>query len=135
LGDPVSLVPHPAAKSRPFSFAPSLALDGEAAVAVAFYDVFDGNRFVGFDALARLVRSGVADAKSIPITEFARKSIDQKQPEEALSTRFPAAAPQLYRDRQGRIWLDLLETLIPFETDPKLIVYQRVNLTSAIAGR
>jgi hypothetical protein len=132
---PFALVPHPPAKSRPFSFAPALALDGETAVVVAFYDVFDGDRFVGFDALARLVRGGTADAKSIPIAEFSRRSIDEKEPGNALSTRFPAAAPQLWRDRQGRIWLDLLETLIPFETDPKLIVYQRVDLTSAIGGK
>jgi hypothetical protein len=129
---PVSLVPHSMAKSRPFSFVPSLALDGKTAVAVAFYDVFKGSDFVGFDALARVIRGGIADPEPIPITEFARKSIDQGKPEAGLSTRFAVASPQLYRDPQGRIWLDLLETLVPAETNPKLVVYQRVNLTSAI---
>jgi hypothetical protein len=131
-GAPVSLVPHSTAKSRPFSFVPSLALDGKTAVAVAFYDVFKGSDFVGFDALARVIRGGIADPEPIAITEFARKSIDQGKPEAALSTRFAVAAPQLYRDPQDRIWLDLLETLVPAETNPKLVVYQRVNLTSAI---
>jgi hypothetical protein len=112
---PISLVPHVQPKSRPFSFAPSLALDGETAVAVTFYDVYNGPTFVGFDALARIVRDGIMDAQSIALTEFVRKSIDQKEPGIALSARFPAAAPQLYHDQRGRIWLDLLETLIPFE--------------------
>jgi hypothetical protein len=133
-GTPVSLVPHSTAKSRPFSFVPSLAVDGKTAVAVAFYDVFNGSDFVGFDALARVLRGGIADPEPIPITEFARKSIEQRKPEAALSTRFAVAAPQLYRDAQGRIWLDLLETLVPAETNPKLVVYQRVNLTSAIGA-
>jgi hypothetical protein len=132
---PISLMPHPEQGFGPFSFSPSLALSGETAVAVPFYGVSDGDRWVGFDALARIIRNGTADARSIPITNFSRQSIEQRAPETALSARFPAAAPQLYRDAQGRIWLDLLETLIPYEEGPKLIVYQRVDVTAAIGGK
>jgi hypothetical protein len=132
---PISLVPHLEPRSRPFSFSPSLAMRGETAIAVPFYDVFDGDRFVGFDALARIIRNGTADAHSIPVTNFIRQSIEEKAPETALSARSPAAAPQLYRDSQGRIWLDLLETLIPFEGSPKLIVYQRIDVTAAIGEK
>ena len=112
-----------------------MAMSGEAVIAVPFYDVFDGDRFVGFDALARIIRNGTADARAIPIANYIRRSIEQKAPQTALSARYPAAAQQLYRDSQGRIWLDLLEILIRPEGSPNLIVYQRVDLTAAIGGK
>ena len=38
---------------------------------------------------------------------------------------------QMNFDPQGRLWLDLLETLIP-QDGPKLIVYQRIELTERL---
>ena len=52
----------------------------------------------------------------------------------ALSTRFPAAAPGVWRAPDGRVWLDVLETLqsrFPGATG-SLIVYHRVDVTAAL---
>ena len=131
---PILLVPYSAATSRPFSWAPSLAVDGTTAVAVSFYEVFDGNAFTGFDALARVIKNGTDEGSPIPISDWVLTSIERREPQAALTSRFPAASPQLYRDPGGRIWLDLLETLAPPDAPSKSIVYRRVDMTAAITG-
>jgi hypothetical protein len=104
------------------------------AVVVPFYDVWDGENFRGFDAVARVIANGKMVGEPIPVAQWVRRSIDAGTPDAALSAKFPAAAPRLYRDPKGRLWLDLLETLIP-EDGPKLIVYQRVDLTESPADQ
>jgi hypothetical protein len=130
---PVRLMPLDPAKGIGFSYAPSLALGDEAAAPVTFYDV--GKE--GFDSAARIVRQGKLDGPPIQVTGWMQTSIAAKDPKAALSARFPAAAPRLFYAPDGRIWLDVLETLIPVNVNgtSKLIVYQRIDVTDAIEGR
>jgi hypothetical protein len=116
-----------------FAYAPSLAFDGETAVAVTFYEVMDRGREVGFDSVARIIRRGAADGPLIQLTRAVQVAVAAGKPELMLSTWFPAAAPRIYR-ANGRAWLDLLHA---FDVDsstkaPNLIVYQRVDLTEAL---
>ncbi|MFZ0694859.1 MAG: alkaline phosphatase family protein [Alphaproteobacteria bacterium] len=130
---PIRLQPIDPAQGIGFSYAPSLAVDSDVAVPVTFYDV--GGQ--GFDAVARIVKQGALEGPPIQVADWMRKSIDAKTPEAALSARFPSAAPRLFHAPNGRIWLDLLETLIPeiVKGAPKLIVYHRIDVTDAIQGR
>ena len=79
---------------------------------------------------------GAASGAVLPLTHFVRASIDQKNPALALSSRFPSAALAPYHAPDGHVWLDVLETFIPMGVpgSPKLIVYQRVDVTSATAA-
>ncbi len=133
LTTPVALVPPDPASGINFSFAPSLTLDGSRAYALTFYDVIDGPRWAGFDARLVALRDGKAVGNPLQITDLVSRAIVAKRPEDVLSNRFPAAAPSLFRTSDGHAWLDVVETLIPMGVDgaPRLIVYQRVDLTAA----
>jgi hypothetical protein len=133
---PLLLRPPDAAAGIKFSFAPSIALDKGLAMPLVFYDVYDGDRWAGFDAAARLIRFGKLEGKPLPVAGWVRASIDEHQPDAALSARFPAAAPSLFHAPEGHIWLDVLETLIPvgIADAPKLIAYQRVDVTDFVNG-
>ena len=133
---PVTLFPPNPGLGIKFSFAPSLTVDGERAFATVFYDVFAGERWGGFDAVAVPLYDGAPVGAPLPVSQFVRGAIDKKTPEFALSTRFPAAAPSLYRGADGRTWLDLLETLVPMGVPDaaKLIVWHRVDV-GAVAKR
>jgi hypothetical protein len=128
---PFALVPTDPARGIKFSFAPSLAINGEHALAAVFYDVFDGDRWGGFDADLIPLWHGAPSGPALPLSRFVRASIEQKTPEFALSTRFPAVAPGVFHAPDGRAWLDVLETLIPMGVpdSAKLIVYQRIDVT------
>jgi hypothetical protein len=132
--EPMPLVRRDDARGIKFSFAPSLSIDGEQAIAAVFYDVFDGNRWGGFDADLIPLRHGAADSQPQPLTHFIRASIDERTPAFALSDRFPAVAPVPFKAKDGRVWLDVLETLIPMGVadSPKLIVYHRVEVTKML---
>jgi hypothetical protein len=134
---PQLLVPTNDIPGSKFSFAPSIALGKDVAVALTFYDVYDGGRWGGFDVLARRLNDGTLDGKPLPVSQWVRQSIDQHRPDLDWSARFPAAAPALYYAQDGHIWLDVLETLIPMDVAgaPKLIAYQRVDVTSWLGGR
>ena len=117
-----------------FAYAPTFAFDGDAAVAVTFYEVMDRGHSAGFDSVARIIRRGVADGAPLPLTRAVQAAVAAGKPELALSTWFPAAAPRIYRAADGRAWLDLLHD---FQVDantgaPDLIVYQRVDLTDVL---
>jgi hypothetical protein len=131
---PVQLVAQDPARGIKFSFAPSLALDGERALPLVFYDVYAGPSWIGFDSALAALRGGRIEAPLLPVTQFVRAAIDTKRPELALSSRFPAAAPAVWRGPDGRAWLDVLE-LIQSRLEPvdaNLIVYHRVELTGAL---
>jgi hypothetical protein len=133
---PIPLVKRDDANGVKFSFAPSLTLDGENVLATVFYDVYDGQRWAGFDADLVPFLRGAAHGPVQPLTHFVRASIDAKKPVGALSSRFPSAALAPYRAPDGHVWLDMLETFIPMGVDgvPKSVVYQRVDVTSATAA-
>lgn len=126
--EPIPLIHQDAARGIKFSFAPSLTLDGEQVVATVFYDIYDGDRWAGFDADLIPFLRGAANGKPVPLTHFVRASIDEKKPAMAFSSRFPSAAISPYRV-EGKVWLDEVETFIPMGVpgSPKLIVYHRVD--------
>jgi hypothetical protein len=128
---PVPLLRPDAARGIEFSFAPSLTLDGERALATVFYNVDNGEKWEGFDAALVPLWDGKPRGEPLPVSQFIRASIDRKTPEFALSTRFPAAAPAVFQGPDGRTWLDILETLIPMGVpdSPKLIVWHRLDVS------
>jgi hypothetical protein len=132
--EPITLVSRDDTRGIKFSFAPSLALDGDHAIAAVFYDVIDGNRWGGFDADLIPLRHGAFAGEPLPLTHFIRASIDAKNPAFALSNRFPSVAPVPFHAPDGRVWLDVLDTFIPMGVDdsPKLLVYQRVDVTKLL---
>jgi hypothetical protein len=132
--EPVRLIaPDPAGYTR-FSFAPSIALDGEKAMALSFYDVYAGTNWIGFDSAAGVLRDGTMAKPGTPISQFVASALAAGKQDNALSTRFPAAAPTLWHAPDGHVWLDMLETLIPSAPgfEGKIIVYHRVDVTSAL---
>lgn len=131
---PVRLVP-PAPGIR-FSYAPSLALDGDRALALTFYEIVAGSDSPGFDARLIPLRSGRVDGPPVQVTQFAQAAIAAKQPQTAMGSRFPGAALNVWRTPDGRVGLDVLELLqSPFEPGgANLVVYQRLDLTAALRG-
>jgi hypothetical protein len=130
---PVALMPPDPAHGIKFSFAPSLALDGDRALALVFYDVYNGADQLGFDSNLASLRSGKMDAPLLPVTRFVQTAIAAKHPETALGARFPSAAPSPWRGPNGQNVLDVL-TLFQSPFDPQgasLVVYHRVALPAA----
>lgn len=130
---PVPLAPQDAARGIKFSYAPSLALDGDRALALVFYDVYNGAGQLGFDNSLAMLRSGKMSAPLLPVTRFVQTAIAARLPETAMSSRFPAAAPAPWRSPDGRVTLDML-TLFqsPFEPQgASLVVYHRIDLAAA----
>ncbi|HUB94395.1 MAG TPA: hypothetical protein VL993_00670, partial [Stellaceae bacterium] len=111
--DPQALMPQSLMKGQTFSYAPSIALDGDVAMPLVFYQVDNGSDPIGFDSAARVVRNGKLEGDPIPVTQWISTSIDQHRPEMGLSARFPSVAPTLRHSPDGRLWLDVIETLIP----------------------
>lgn len=130
---PVQLVAQDPAHGILFSYAPSLALDGERALPLVFYNVLAGSDWIGFDSALASFRNGRIEAPLRPVTQFVHSAIQEKRPELAMSARFPAAAPSVWRSSDGHVWLDVLEMLkSPLEpVGANLIVYQRLDLTGA----
>ncbi len=131
--EPIPTIRQDSARGIKFSFAPSLTLDGEQVLATVFYDIYDGDRWAGFDADLVPFLRGTPNGKPLPLTHFVRASINEKKPALALSTRFPSAAPTLYR-AEGKVWLDTIETFIPMGVPgaPKSIVYHRFDATALL---
>ena len=128
---PIQLVPQDPTHGVLFSYAPSLALDGDRALALTFYNVLSNSDWVGFDTALATLRNGRMETPLRPVTQFVRAAIDARQPQLALSSRFPAAAPTVWRTWDGHTWLDVLELFkSPLEPDANLVVYQRLNLAN-----
>jgi hypothetical protein len=129
---PVQLVAQDPTHGILYSYAPTLALDGDRALALTFYNVLANSDWVGFDAVLASLRDGRMESPLRPVTQFVRAAIEAKQPQLALSSRFPAAAPTVWRTWNGHAWLDVLELFkSPLEpTDANLVVYQRLDLTN-----
>jgi hypothetical protein len=130
-GRPISLREPDRAAGFGFSYAPSLALMQDRALPVTFYDVFSGGRDMGFDAVVAPFRLGKRTAESMPVSRFVEDAIGAGEPADALSNRFPAVGPAVYRAADGRMWLDVLETLVPTGVGgvPKLLVYRRMDVS------
>jgi hypothetical protein len=132
---PVLLYQTDKARGENFAYAPAVAFDGDTVVAVTFYEVQDAGRTLGFDSLARIVRHGAVSGPPIPLTQSVRGAIASGRKDHALGTWFPSAAPDIFRPAGGQAWLDVLHTLeaAPVTGAPNLIVYQRVDLSAALA--
>ena len=110
--DPVQLREPDANRGYGWSYAPSLALDGDRALTLTFYNLSAGNQMRGFDSDLGLFhdgRKGCARHRELPVTRFAERSIVAGEPANALSAWFPAIAPALVSGGgDGRIWADIL---------------------------
>lgn len=131
---PVRLVPP--APGRRFSFAPSLALDGDRALALRFYD-YESNAsldFPGFYSLLVPLRNGHVDGPSIPATQFVSAAIAAKHSDTAMGPWFPGTGPSPWRTADGRAGVDILELIqSPFRpSGPGIVVYQRLDLSAAL---
>jgi hypothetical protein len=117
-----------------FSYAPSLALDGDRALALTFYESVAGSDSPGFDSMLVPLRNGRVDGPSIPVTQFVSAAIAVKHPEFAMGSRFPGTGPAPWRTADGRAGVDILELIqSPFEPGgPSIVVYQRLDLTAAL---
>ena len=124
---PILLMPMDKAAGVKFSFAPSTATDGTLILPVTFFDIYEGSNWRGFDSAFRVIRDGSLDGDAVPVTHYIRDAMGAGRPELAFGARFPSAAPSLYHAPDGRIWLDVLETLLPFGVSdaPKQIVIRR----------
>ena len=132
---PVPLHPVNRATRQSHSYAPSLALDSEsdALLAVVFFDYQDQAREV-FDSDALLLRGGRLVGAPIALSRNAKTAIDANRPDDALATWFPSAAPRLYRQADGRVWLDILYTAQTPERhgSPHYVIYQRREMTDLL---
>lgn len=118
-----------------WSYAPGLALDGVVALPLVFHNRLSGGQDRGFDAELGLYRDGRMLAPPLPVTHFARDAILAGEPASALSAWFPGPAPTPSRDANGRVWLDVLMTLVPAGvTAPGLTVWQRLDITRWLAA-
>jgi hypothetical protein len=129
---PVRLIPQ--TPGIGFSYAPSLALDGDRALALTFYENVAGPYSSGFDTRLVQLRNGRIDAPSLPETQFVSAAIAVKHPEAAMWSRFPGIGPTPWRTADGRAGVDILELIqSPFQPDgPDLVVYRRLDLTAAL---
>jgi len=132
---PIPLHPVNRATRQSHSFAPSLTLDAESdtVVAVVFFDHQDQNREV-FDSDALILRNGRLIGGPIPLSRNAKTALDAKRPDDALATWFASAAPRLYRQADGRVWLDVLYTAQTPERhgSPHYVIYQRREVTDLL---
>jgi hypothetical protein len=103
--------------------------------ALIFVDLAQ-NLDLRMDSLARVLRGGRLEGAPVPLATTAAAAIAQGRPELTLAAWFPMAAPRLHAAAGGRVWLDVLQTLVPVaETTPCYIVYQRVEVSALTAGR
>ena len=131
---PVLLVPPDSTRGIKYSFAPSLAVDGDRALALVFYDVYQGSDWLAFDSALATLRRGRMETPLLSTTQFAQAAKAARHPETAMGPRFPAVAPAPWHAADGHIWLDVLETLqSAFQpSGTHLIVYQRLDMTAPL---
>jgi hypothetical protein len=132
---PVPLHPRGGAARYSYSFAPSLAVDPEsdAVAAVVFFEHEDLPREV-FDSDALILRSGKLIGTPIALSQGAKAALEAGRPRDALSTWFPSAAPRLYRQADGRVWLDVLYTAETPQRhgSPHYLIYLRRDITDQL---
>jgi hypothetical protein len=127
---PISLRDPDPSRGYGWSYAPGLILDGDRALTLAFHVMQAGWHEPGFDSDLRLFLDGRSMADALPVTRFAENSVVSGQPENALSSWFPGAAPSVVRTADGRVWADVLVSLSPTGIPaPAVIVWDRVELT------
>jgi hypothetical protein len=99
-------------------------------VAVVFFDHQDQSR-EAFDSDALVLRNGHLIGAPIPLSRNAKTALDAQRPDDALATWFASAAPRLYRQADGRVWLDVLYTAQTPERhgSPHYVIYQRREMT------
>ena len=132
---PVSLREPDLSRGSGWSYAPGLTLDGDRALPLVFHSTRVGQREVGFDSELGSFRAGRRTALPLPVTRFAHASLLTGKPANALSTWFPGAASALTRTADGRVWIDVLMTLVPTGiAAPGLVVWRRMDVTEWLKG-
>ncbi len=127
---PVALREPDRSRGIGWSYAPSLALDGDNALTLFFYATYVGSQDHGFDSSLRLFRNGQSAAPPFPVTRFGEDSIVSGEREMGLSVWFPATAPALLHGADGTIRSDVLLGLSPTAVEaPSLIVWDSLDLT------
>jgi hypothetical protein len=81
-----------------------------------------------------LLRGGQLVGGPIALSRNARTAIDAKRGDDALATWFASPAPRLYRQADGRVWLDVLYTAQTPEShgSPHYVIYQRREVTDSL---
>ena len=132
---PVPLHPVNRAAGHSQSYAPSFSLDPatDTVVAVVFFDNQDQSH-EAFDADALLLRGGKIVGKPIPLVRNAKMAIDANHGDDALASWFTTPAPRIYRQADGRAWLDVVYTAQTPERhgSPHYVIYLRHDLTDAL---
>ena len=102
-------------------------------VAVVFFDYQDQSH-EAFDSDVLFLRGGRLAAGPIALSRNAKTAIDAKRGDDALAAWFPVAAPRLYRQGDGRVWLDVLYTAQTPEghKSPHYVIYQRREITESL---
>ena len=132
---PQLLFARPAGSRGHYSFAPSLSVDtdGDVAFALTFADLTQ-NLDLKMDSMARMLRGGRLQGAPVALSTRAAAALAQGRPEAALAAWFPMAAPRLYVAAPGRVWLDVLQNLVPHSDNAdSYIVYQRVDVSALVA--
>ena len=131
----VPLHPMNRAARHAQSYAPSFALDPatDAVVAAVFFDYQDQSH-EAFDVDALVLRDGKIVGKPIPLSRNAKAAIDANRGDDALAAWFSTPAPRIYRQADGRAWLDVLYTAQTPERhgSPHYVIYLRHDLTDAL---
>jgi hypothetical protein len=132
---PVPLHPVNRATRQSYSYAPSLALDPvtDTVVAVVFFDNQDQSH-EAFDSDVLLLRGGRVVGAPIPLSRNARGAIDANRGPDATASWFTTPAPRIYRQADGRAWLDVLYTAQTPEShgSPHYVIYLRHEMTDAL---
>ena len=81
--------------------------------------------------IGALIQEAPADESQAVRTQPA---LDAKRPDDALATWFASAAPRLYRQADGRVWLDVLYTAQTPERhgSPHYVIYHRREVTDLL---
>ncbi|HVP84478.1 MAG TPA: hypothetical protein VMS78_07145 [Rhizomicrobium sp.] len=132
---PVALQRSDSAHGIGFSYAPTIALDGDRMLAITFYEQDLRNGSSAFDSALAIFANGRMQGQLVPVTRFVAAAAAARTPDAAIGSRFPAAAPQVWHTSDGRAGLDLLETLqMPASDGPKIVVHQWLDLTARLGN-
>jgi hypothetical protein len=76
-------------------------------IALVFFERLDLPREI-FDSDAGILRGGQLVGHPIALSRSARTALDANRTRGAVSSWLRPAAPRLYRQASGRVWLDVL---------------------------
>src|SRR5262249_31889216 len=128
---PQALHPVDPARRESFSYAPSIVVGEGGVVLVTVFFAPSGLPEEVFDADLAGLGAGRPTGQRVELVALARAARAAGRPADAVGTWFPSPAPRLYRDAQGRAWLDVLYTAVPPRShlSPRYVVHRRQDVT------